>query len=431
MKMSDNEQGSRRLTQPTAEESARSPGRPELEERAARASMKIDTSNTIYNYFSSAKGKREKLSEDLVEDLPQLPPHLHAFREPRHSLLVSELENRRVLLLTSYQATAAYVTAFSLLHDDHFSRQLKRTLSISSRLEREGSDFNILDLVEDNFLSEKPQVMLIEINRHCTFLDSVLELGYGTLARIADRLERHCSYLVLAINEDLIRDEDIAARVRNGIPFYTVSHLRYLLSRDLADRAEEFERRLLAALEHGTYLIDLREIYQTVVDRLREGVAAFEAFLLETEKANDLPLASGKKRWDVFISHASEDKEDIAEPLALLLREMGLNVWYDDFVLRLGDRLRRSIEHGLAESQFGVVLLSPNFFRKEWTQRELDGLLALEGDRGLILPVWHGLGIDHVKRFSPILADRVGISTSKGLTSVANQIFEAVRGHKR
>jgi len=61
--------------------------------------------------------------------------------------------------------------------------------------------------------------------------------------------------------------------------------------------------------------------------------------------------------WDVFICHASEDKKDIAKPLALALIKMGLKVWYDEFTLKVGDSLRRSIDYGLSQSRYGIVIL--------------------------------------------------------------------------
>lgn len=67
--------------------------------------------------------------------------------------------------------------------------------------------------------------------------------------------------------------------------------------------------------------------------------------------------------WDLFISHASEDKEKIARPLAEALRKEGFKVWYDEFTLKIGDSLRRSIDYGLANSRYGLVILSPNFLR--------------------------------------------------------------------
>jgi hypothetical protein len=40
-------------------------------------------------------------------------------------------------------------------------------------------------------------------------------------------------------------------------------------------------------------------------------------------------------------------------------------VWFDEFTLKVGDSLRRTIDHGLGYSRFGVVVLSPAFFAKE------------------------------------------------------------------
>jgi TIR domain len=92
----------------------------------------------------------------------------------------------------------------------------------------------------------------------------------------------------------------------------------------------------------------------------------------------DATQKDGRKQseheWDVFISHASEDKEAIARPLAEALVNAGLKVWYEAFSLKLGDSLRQSIDRGLAQSRYGVVILSPNFFEKQWPQRELNGL---------------------------------------------------------
>jgi hypothetical protein len=99
------------------------------------------------------------------------------------------------------------------------------------------------------------------------------------------------------------------------------------------------------------------------------------------------------KAYDVFISHASEDKDDVVRELAEALRDLGLEVWYDEFTLRIGDNLRRRIDAGLASSRFGVVVLSPAFFAKRWTQYELDGLVTreLDGDQQIILPLWHNI----------------------------------------
>jgi hypothetical protein len=131
--------------------------------------------------------------------------------------------------------------------------------------------------------------------------------------------------------------------------------------------------------------------------------------------------------WDVFISHASEDKDVIVRPLADELQRRGLKVWYDEFSLSLGDSLRRSIDKGLTRSRFGVVVLSRNFFTKEWPQRELDGLTSREIAGGkIILPVWHDVSHNDVAVFSPTLADRVAIPSAAGVDAIADAVQKVV-----
>lgn len=132
--------------------------------------------------------------------------------------------------------------------------------------------------------------------------------------------------------------------------------------------------------------------------------------------------------WDLFISHAFEDKVDVAKPLADLLISRRLKVWYDDYTLKMGDKLRPSIESGLARSRYAVVVLSPNFFAKKWTQLELDALFTLEklGEER-ILPVWHNVTASDVEQFSSLMASRLGVSTSIGLEHVVGKICDVVR----
>jgi hypothetical protein len=137
---------------------------------------------------------------------------------------------------------------------------------------------------------------------------------------------------------------------------------------------------------------------------------------------------------DVFISHASEDKDGFVRPLAHALRELGLNVWYDEFELRVGDSLRREIDRGLASSRFGVVVLSPAFFEQNWPQYELDGLVTREVAAGqqLILPIWHNVTSADVRRYSPSLADTVALRTDRGtVKSIAAEIADVVRDPER
>ena len=132
-------------------------------------------------------------------------------------------------------------------------------------------------------------------------------------------------------------------------------------------------------------------------------------------------------KYDFFICHASEDKEDVARPLAKKLIKKGFQVWYDEYELRLGDSLRSSIDRGIADSRYGVVILSPDFFAKDWPKRELDGLGAYEvHGRKVVLPVWHNVDAEYVKRYSPTLAGLYAASTQKGLDEVVTEIVKVV-----
>jgi hypothetical protein len=132
-------------------------------------------------------------------------------------------------------------------------------------------------------------------------------------------------------------------------------------------------------------------------------------------------------KWDAFISHASEDKDSVARPLANHLAGFGLKIWLDESELHLGDSLREKIDAGLAQSRFGIVVLSADFFSKAWTKSELDGLVAKEiAGVKVVLPIWHNLDRDEVRKQSPILAGRLAASTSEGLATVATKIIRAI-----
>jgi TIR domain len=127
----------------------------------------------------------------------------------------------------------------------------------------------------------------------------------------------------------------------------------------------------------------------------------------------------------IFISHASEDKDLIVRPLAHALKARGVAVWYDEFSLRPGDGLRRSIDRGLSECKAGLVVLSPSFFSKEWPQRELDALFASEiAGRSQIIPIWHKVDFSDVAAVSPLLADRLALRSTSSVEDLARQIAE-------
>ncbi len=118
------------------------------------------------------------------------------------------------------------------------------------------------------------------------------------------------------------------------------------------------------------------------------------------------------KRFDVFVCHASQDKESFVRPLAQALRQLGVEVWYDEFSLELGDSISSEIDKGIAGASFGIVVISPSFINRPWPKHELRGLVNRDIEEDLrILPIWHGVGKREVAQFSPSLSDKVAIDT--------------------
>lgn len=125
--------------------------------------------------------------------------------------------------------------------------------------------------------------------------------------------------------------------------------------------------------------------------------------------------SNDSEEYEVFVSHAWEDKESFANEFVQELRNLGIRVWYDTSQIKWGDSMRAIIDDGLKKSKFGVVVLSPDYIRdgKYWTRTELDGLFQLESVNGkILLPVWHNLTKKDVMAYSPIIASKLAMTTA-------------------
>ena len=132
---------------------------------------------------------------------------------------------------------------------------------------------------------------------------------------------------------------------------------------------------------------------------------------------------------DLFVSHASEDKDDFVRPLSELLKQYGVDVWYDEFELRLGSSISRSIDKGISNSNFGLIVLSVSFFNKNWTEYELKSLNSYEVEKGdVLLPIWKNVEVEAVRNFSPYLADKFALTTeNSSIEEIALKIIEVVK----
>jgi hypothetical protein len=110
-------------------------------------------------------------------------------------------------------------------------------------------------------------------------------------------------------------------------------------------------------------------------------------------------------RPKAFISHDSRDGA-IARDIAIGLSQMGHHVWFSEFSLKPGDRLRQSIEKGIKECKRCIVVLTPNFVSNTgWAATEFESIFAREihERNSLVLPVWAGVTPDQIFEYSPSL----------------------------
>lgn len=127
------------------------------------------------------------------------------------------------------------------------------------------------------------------------------------------------------------------------------------------------------------------------------------------------PLLSvpSEDAYDVFISHASEDKIPFVDTLVEELLQRDVKVWYDRHVLTWGRSIRQNIDAGLRQSKFAIVVLSEHYIQKYWTQKEFNALFSLGSKLGdFILPIWHNISPERANEFSPMLSDSIALKSS-------------------
>ena len=280
-----------------------------------------------------------------------------------------------------------------------------------------------------------------------------------TILNSISRLQRDLADITKKLSDETKREADCGKRItqlRQSITKHTSSNQRNSKNSEINRKQDEISRiqrrksdlqkkEADAMAKFNRYRLDLereeeRERKKQIdaeKRREREQLSHQRAMRREIEAQRQLssPLGSvlsiGTMReikYDLFISHASEDKDDFVRLLAEVLKSLDVRVWYDEFTLELGDSLRESIDRGLVNSKYGAVVLSPYFFAKNWPQYELNGMVAREmnGEK-VILPIWHNVTKDEVLEFSPTLADKVALNSStESIDAIATRLADRV-----
>ena len=140
------------------------------------------------------------------------------------------------------------------------------------------------------------------------------------------------------------------------------------------------------------------------------------------DKMNEVSTVSVPKyqakflpEYEVFISHASKDKADLVEELYQSLNKLGVAIFYDKESLEWGDNWKDRILNGTKKAEFAIIVISENFFDREWTERELSEFLNRQNRNGqkLILPILHNITVSQLQEKYPSVADLQAIDSSK------------------
>lgn len=149
-----------------------------------------------------------------------------------------------------------------------------------------------------------------------------------------------------------------------------------------------------------------------------QGISYFEDKEFAKEKSAEivaLPQKTSHKQYDVFISHANKDKSDYVDLLYMSLRRLGINIFYDTEVIPWGDNWKKVILDGTDSSEFAIIVISENFFGREWTEKELHEFLERQNSCGqkIVLPLLHNISIEQLTEKYPALGDIQTIDAQK------------------
>lgn len=166
----------------------------------------------------------------------------------------------------------------------------------------------------------------------------------------------------------------------------------------------------LGLIENITYM----GINYVGFDLTYDGLHYFDGKQTQNDETSFVKRQIEYPVYDLFISHASKDKLDYVERLKATLDKLNINIFYDKDSIKWGDKWKQRILEGVESSEFAIIVISENFFGREWTEKELNELLNRQNDSGqkIILPLLHNITTEQLENKYPDIADIQAINTS-------------------
>lgn len=114
-----------------------------------------------------------------------------------------------------------------------------------------------------------------------------------------------------------------------------------------------------------------------------------------------------EEKYSVFVSHSSDDKVDYVDDLVQEIKSLGITVFYDSDVISWGDNLKEKIDTGLKTCELAVIVISPSYFGREWTEYEIQTLLKRQDaeKNKLIMPILYNTSKEEFVKHYPLLKD--------------------------
>ena len=118
-------------------------------------------------------------------------------------------------------------------------------------------------------------------------------------------------------------------------------------------------------------------------------------------------------------------KEELVEDLYKSLDKLGIQIFYDKESIEWGDNWKDKILNGVKKAEFAIIVISENFFGREWTEKELKELLSRQNRNGqkLILPILKNITMEQLQQEYPSVADIQAIDSKNNSTDEIALMF--------